>query len=179
MLKLVCHPEHRASRVQDLSASVLAKGPGKLVVSYVVGCGGHLLNVGHRKTAERVDNLWQTTCFEIFVKVAGQDAYLEYNFAPSGDWATYSFTGYRAGMEAPEVAVPKIGTRAGGQDYIVDVEVDLPPEYHNQPLQLAISAVVEEQQGPVSYWALAHGGGPADFHDPACFIHQLAAAGYS
>ncbi len=40
----------------------------------------------------RADELWQTTCFEAFLREAGADAYREWNFAPSGHWAAYDFS---------------------------------------------------------------------------------------
>src|SRR5256885_16422013 len=42
-------------------------------------------------------NLWQHTCFEIFISRAGMDAYYEFNFSPSGEWAAYAFHRYRDG----------------------------------------------------------------------------------
>jgi hypothetical protein len=39
---------------------------------------------------------------------------------------------------------------------------------------LGLSAVLEEQDGTKSHWALAHGGDKPDFHDPACFTASLA-----
>ncbi|MEO7634103.1 MAG: hypothetical protein ABIS38_00470 [Sphingomicrobium sp.] len=38
---------------------------------------------------------------------------------------------------------------------------------------IGLSAVIEEQDGAKSYWALAHGPGPPDFHNRACFAHCL------
>lgn len=52
------------------------------------------------------DELWRTTCFEAFVRPAGENAYREWNFAPSGDWAAYDFTGYREGMANADVSAP-------------------------------------------------------------------------
>ncbi|MGN6497184.1 MAG: hypothetical protein ACTHK5_07565, partial [Tsuneonella sp.] len=37
------------------------------------------------------------------------------------------------------------------------------------------AAVIEEQGGVISYWALAHPEAKPDFHDPACFTARLAA----
>jgi hypothetical protein len=39
----------------------------------------------------RAEELWQTTCFEAFMRVHGAEAYREWNFAPSGVWAAYAF----------------------------------------------------------------------------------------
>ena len=39
---------------------------------------------------------------------------------------------------------------------------------------LGLSAILEEQDGTKSYWALAHPpGDKPDFHDPACFAAHL------
>lgn len=43
--------------------------------------------------------------------------------------------------------------------------------------KIGLSAVIEETDGTKSYWALAHPDGPPDFHDPACFVLELPAAG--
>ncbi len=37
----------------------------------------------------RADNLWETTCFELFLKSPGGDAYCEINLSPSERWAAY------------------------------------------------------------------------------------------
>ena len=47
----------------------------------------------------RTDGLWRHTCFEAFIAAAVRPEYWEYNLSPSGAWAAYHFTGYRAGME--------------------------------------------------------------------------------
>jgi len=39
--------------------------------------------------------------------------------------------------------------------------------------ELGLSAVLEEQDGAKSYWALAHTSPAPDFHDPGCFIARL------
>ena len=54
----------------------------------------------------RADELWQTTCFEAFLMAEDGAGYREWNFAPTGNWAAYDFTGYRDGMERAEVGSP-------------------------------------------------------------------------
>src|SRR5688500_9701615 len=46
---------------------------------------------------ERREELWQTTCFETFLRAHGEEGYREWNFAPSGQWAAYDFTAHREG----------------------------------------------------------------------------------
>src|SRR5690606_15924970 len=51
--------------------------------------------------AGRADQLWRHTCLEVFVAGRGSQGYREFNFSPSGEWAVYDFSAYRAGMTAP------------------------------------------------------------------------------
>ena len=43
------------------------------------------------------------------------------------------------------------------------------------PWEFGLSAVIEEEGGAKSLWALRHGEGKADFHADACFAARLAA----
>jgi hypothetical protein len=43
------------------------------------------------------------------------------------------------------------------------------------PWRYGLNAVIEEEGGALSYWAIAHPEGKADFHAPACFAGELAA----
>src|SRR5260221_5889916 len=52
----------------------------------------------------RADDLWKTTCFEAFLRDPGGEAYREWNFAPSAEWAAYDFTASRDGRTDPEVS---------------------------------------------------------------------------
>lgn len=121
---------------------------------------------------ERADELWRTTCFEIFV-AAPDGTYREWNFAPSGEWAAYDFARYREGMCNAEVPHPpyirmedNLTWWAVGATIAVEAGVEW---------RLGLSVVLEEKDGTKSYWALAHPSSDApDFHDPACFDARLA-----
>ena len=119
----------------------------------------------------RADDLWQTTCFEAFLRVPGTKSYREWNFSPSGEWAAYDFAAYRDGRTDPEVAPPYIRVEdnftwwAFGATISVDAKA---------AWEFGLSAVLEEKDGPKSYWALAHpAGDKPDFHDAACFAAHL------
>ena len=59
----------------------------------------------------------------------------------------------------------------GGEDWIAveaAVTADLAPGS-----RLNLTAVIEEEGGHKSYWALAHASGPPDFHNRDCFIAHL------
>jgi hypothetical protein len=120
----------------------------------------------------RADGLWRTTCFEAFVRAEGEEAYREWNFAPSGDWAAYDFVGYRDGMAEAAVAEPYVRMEDNFTWWSLGATIAVPAE---RDWRLGLSAVIEEAGGVKSYWALAHPpGGKPDFHHPDCFAARLA-----
>ena len=124
----------------------------------------------------RADGLWQTTCFELFLQVPGESGYTELNLSPSERWNAYDFASYREGMsERAFPREPACTMRKGEALAIFDAAVPasvLPAA----PWRLNMTAVIEEEGGVKSYWALAHPDAKPDFHDPACFVGELAAA---
>lgn len=123
----------------------------------------------------RADGLWKTTCFEFFLQPAGKANYVELNLSPSERWAAYDFAAYREGMsERPFPHEPTCTARVGQSMAIFDAAVPtagLPA----LPWRYGFSAVIEEEGGTISYWAIAHPEGSPDFHSPACFAGELAA----
>lgn len=120
----------------------------------------------------RREELWQTTCFEAFLRGDGENSYQEWNFAPSGDWAAYDFTAWREGMaEAAVPAPPYVRMEDNLTWWALGATIVLES---GRAWSLGLSAVLEEQGGTKSHWALAHGGDKPDFHDPACFTARLA-----
>lgn len=119
----------------------------------------------------RRDELWRHTCFEAFAMSDQGDAYFEFNFSPSTDWAAYRFDAYRSGMSDLEIEPPLISVAR--TEYAIDLEaiIDLPKAFN--PTCLSLSAVIEEKSGHKSYWALQHPAGPPDFHHPDCFALEL------
>jgi len=169
---LLPHPAHKPLAIRKIESRVIGldanwlrlrwriEGAGKLVVPPFAGKG-------------RADGLWKTTCFEAFLKPSGSDAYVELNLSPSERWAAYDFSGYREGMaERPFPREPECTMRAGEQLAIFDAAIPVGglPEL---PCALGLTAVIEEEGGVISYWALAHPDGKPDFHDPACFALTL------
>jgi hypothetical protein len=120
----------------------------------------------------RAGDLWQTTCFEAFLQAGGEDGYREWNFASSGEWAAYDFTGWRKGRSDADVAAPYIRMEDNMTWWAVGATIAVPAEAE---WRLGLSAILEEKDGTKSYWALAHpDGDKPDFHDPVCFAARLA-----
>ena len=116
----------------------------------------------------RTDDLWRRTCFEVFVRTAG-DGYVEFNLSPSGQWASYRFDGYRSGMAEAGERVEVFGMDGGEALWALEGLIELPPGAE----ALALSAVVKRKDGRISYWALRHPSDKPDFHHPDSFVLDL------
>jgi hypothetical protein len=121
---------------------------------------------------KRRDELWRSTCFEIFVGAKDQTAYLEMNLSPTGDWNTYAFTNYRAGMSASADAVAPLVSLEKKNGVIIRGLLHS-GESMRGPLALSAAAVLEYENGAIEYWALKHAGSRPDFHLRESFILAL------
>ena len=165
-VQLIAHPDTPPLAVASVDAGCWFD-EGRLRFRYLIKGAGKLVLPDYRDVG-RADGLWRTTCFEAFIGGPGT-AYREYNFAPSGQWATYCFDAPRQGMrlatDAAEVWLER------GETWIA-VEAAVSATFASgSPLNL--TAVIEEEGGHKSYWALVHPSGRPDFHDPSCFIARL------
>lgn len=174
---LVAHPAHPPLAVTGVEARIVSASGPWLRLRWRIE-GASQLAVPAFAGRGRADGLWRTTCFELFVRPAADEHYLELNLSPSEQWAAYDFAGYRQAMaERAMPRAPQCTMRRGQNLAIFDAAVPatgLPP----LPWTAGLSAVLEERGGQLSYWALAHPPGAPDFHDPACFaLHVAAPAG--
>jgi hypothetical protein len=173
-LHLIAHGAHPPVRVRQVLARIASFDANWCVVRWSVEGAGDVV-LPPFAGAGRQDGLWQTTCFELFVKADAGPSYSEFNFSPSERWAAYDLAGYREGMtDRPAARAPVITPRRGGDVVIFDVAIPaeiLPP----RPWRYGLTAVLEERDGTRSFWAPAHGREVPDFHDPACLAAGLAA----
>ena len=173
-LTLIPHPDHLPAKVSQVEAAVIGLTEHWLSIRWRVEDAAEVL-VPVFAGKGRADGLWQQTCFELFLRVPGEPGYVELNLSPSEQWAAYDFASYRSGMEERPVPRDPVCTLRRGQNMLIfDAAVPLaglPP----LPWQFGIAAVIEEEGGVKSYWALRHGEGAPDFHAPACFAAALGA----
>jgi hypothetical protein len=126
--------------------------------------------------ARRSDGLWQHTCFEAFFQADASDNYYEFNFAPSGDWAAYRFSGRRTGRSSPGMPAPSVSFQCTADDceLIADIPVAALPELAGASVVRAgLSAIIESEDGSLSWWAISHAGDKPDFHDPSTFAIRV------
>lgn len=127
---------------------------------------GHIpaIILPHQTAPERRDNLWQTTCFEVFWQPIGGTAYREFNLSPSGCWAAYDFDSFREGMRDTPVDAVAIACAHDDAGLVLKASIAaaLPA-----PAQVALNAVIEHSGGGKQYWALAFPPGKPEFHSEA------------
>jgi hypothetical protein len=174
-IQLICHPSTPAFKVDHIDVEVRAAGRGRLFVRYSLECDTSVLMLPEPYEPVRTDRLWETTCFELFVRQANSDRYFEYNFSPSTEWALYRFSDYRNGMAEELISRPRITCDYSESHFALNAEFDLPDDLREGPFSLGVAAVVEEDGGAKSYWALAHPPGKPDFHHKDCFAMRLDA----
>ena len=178
---LTCHPETPTDAVRGIAARVSRTPGGKLAVTYILDGNLDRLYVPAPRAPRIADRLWQHTCCEIFIAREGAPAYHEFNLSPSGEWGAYAFDGYRSRRadEPPaEALAPEVAVRGNASMLELDavIRLDRLSELHTSaPLSLALSAVIENRDGVLSYWALRHPPGRPDFHHAEAFALALSA----
>lgn len=171
--KLACHPHTPSQAIREINVVVEAATSGSLMLTFRLVGDVSSLSIPESRSSRRADHLWRHTCFEAFVMEGEGPEYREFNFSPSGEWAGYAFRGYRDGGELKNELAPGIELRrtmdrlelsaAIGRDFLPQVS----------PLRLGLSAVVEDADGVLSYWALRHPPGKPDFHHTDAFALQI------
>jgi hypothetical protein len=169
MYNLLPHPDSAPGAVTSISVEVTRPGPRQLSLRYLVSGETAAIRLPRNRPPERTDALWRHTCFEAFL--ANAPGYLEFNFSPSTQWAAWRFDSHRSGMREARIMPPRIETLIGFDRFELRAELAMPVL---GPMGLA--AVIEEKDGTVSHWALAHPDGAPDFHHDACFALELPPA---
>lgn len=170
---LAPHPGHSRTGVDGITVQAAREG-ARLRLVYELSGDTSAITLPSVPGCARRDELWKHTCFEAFVRGEGIDGYVEFNFAPNGDWAAYEFDGYRAGMRDLDCPAPQIETTLRSDGLTVTVETPaLPAAFETGQVWLGPSAIVEDTAGSRSYWALHHPEDAPDFHHAENFKMRL------
>jgi hypothetical protein len=175
---LTAHSSTPNGAVRSVCVQVRAEEPDILAFEYSLVADISRVRVPPSGVGGRADALWKHTCFEAFVASTDASGYHEFNFSPSLDWAIYRFSDYREGMSSAEIGqAPKISVRRGDDQLELHSAVrlsglaDLRDARH---LRIALAAVIEDEDGRLSYWGLRHPSGKPDFHHPSGFALVVA-----
>lgn len=164
MTPLVLHPSCDSGAVRKVTASVQVTQSGCDAEFRFEGDLSQIKIPTHQPPA-REDDLWKTTCFEIFWQPIGGTYYREFNLSPSSRWAAYDFDGFREGMR--DAPVPAISLACSHNDGELVLKASIAADLAD-PAQVALNAVVEDNAGNIQYWALAFPPGKPEFHSEAC-----------
>ena len=155
------HPDTPPGAIHTVDAE-LRRVPGGVVATFhAIGDVSNVV-VPSLVTPARAEDLWRTTCFELFVG-GGGESYREFNLSPSGCWAAYEFDSHRSGRRDIDVRI-EIETSLNNNSLIVTAKIE--SEFLN-PTPIGLTAVIEESDGLIRYWSTAFAPGEPDFHAAA------------
>ncbi len=174
---LHCHPDTPCTVVESITAEIRWDQGGLLTVTYALNGVVDQLRIPSDPSRRDVTDLWEHTCFELFIGAKNDAEYYEFNFSPSGEWAAYEFRNYRDGglLRADGLDV-RIGVQRRAETLDLTAVIGLNGLAGIRPdvyLSLGLSAVIEALDGSLSYWALKHPPGKPDFHDAGNFTLQI------
>jgi hypothetical protein len=182
---LTAHTRDGPGPVRQLSVSGALHRSGVLALDFQVAAELRALRFSPSAChARRSDELWRHTCFELFAARDDAPAYCEFNFTPSGEWAAYAFAGYRSARRDAAQDRIDVSTQAAGDGPLrLRARMNLASalELDAQALaqaswRLNCAAIIEDNAGALSYWAVHHPVAQPDFHDRAGFAITLGGA---
>jgi hypothetical protein len=177
---LTCHASTPTDAVEAIAVRVERSAGNLLSLKYSLDGQLDQLRIPAVEPQHMASLLWQHTCFEAFIGTDDSTAYHELNLSPSTAWTVHAFRAYRKGGPlsdatlAPMMRVRRVPRR-------LELEADVPLDrlssaYHAAAIRLALAAVVELDDGRLTYWSLHHAPGRPDFHDPRAFTVRLGAS---
>lgn len=169
------HPQSRCDAVTAVEVEASRLSPTEFALRYVATGAVENVRVPPHAGPERTNELWRHTCFEAFLARPG-GWYAELNLSPSSQWAGYGFDGYRTGMTPLALEPPHIETAVTHEQLLVEARVELEVLKTWPGWRLGLAAVIEETDGRLSHWALAHPPGRPDFHHEDSFTLTLPEA---
>ncbi len=169
MTPLALHPDSQSGSITGIAAAITPI-PGGCHAVFVATGAIDRIALPAIAEPERLDDLWRTTCFEIFWSHDGT-SYREFNLSPSTRWACYDFDSFRAGMcNAPAEVAITVNQSESELRLEAVIQSDLP-----LPASVALNAIVEDADGVNRFWALNFPTGAPEFHSPVCRALALEA----
>ena len=172
-LDLHPHPSGQGGGMRRVAAAARVGAEGALTLTYRLEWEAGFLRLPVMPGGGRHNNLWHHTCLEAFLQAPGQAGYHEFNFSPAGAWAAYRFSGFRQGMaDLPLSGPPALRIDQGpGQ---LTVECRLPPDaLPGEEFRVGLTAILEDREGVLHFWALSHPAARPEFHDQRGFVLHL------
>jgi hypothetical protein len=160
---LQCHPVVPQHRLTQVRAGI-ARHKDLLALRYEIIGDLQVINIPASTPSLRRDELWLHTCAELFITTEESAKYVEYNFSPSSQWAAYSFSDYRQGMELLPTESPEVVRLEEQSRLLITAAIRTSDQYRGVAIRAGLSMVIENNDGACSYWALRHDLSRPDFH---------------
>jgi hypothetical protein len=173
---LSCYPDTPCPEVESLSATITLSSERNLCLTYCLQGNLPLLHIPTLQQPCVQEGLWEHTCFEAFLATKNSLSYQEFNFSPSGCWASYLFSHYRVQRNWLSKHIYDIQVQLSDNQLVLTVTVpltEMPLLDTEKPIQINLTAVIESAAGQRSYWAIHHPSHKPDFHDRAGFTSLL------
>jgi hypothetical protein len=172
--ELLCHPKTPCAWIRSFQARAQFLDREVLSLGFTLKGDLDHLKLPIPSAPARTDRLWEHTCFEAFLAAPESEGYCELNVSPSSAWAAYRFLRYREGGEPAMEFEPRVVVHRLQDRLELHALLRLDPLPAGEVLRLGLSAVIEQTDGALSYWALKHPGPRPDFHHPEAFALALA-----
>ena len=122
--------------------------------------------------------LWESTCFEMFIKNAHDEQYLEFNVTSEYNWNVFNFPHKGARIkEFQGISNIGISGEITKDSFCLNYSIPLdklPPKlWSTGNMKIGLSSVVETKEGDLSYWALSHPDKKPNFHHQESFTYDL------
>ncbi|MFT6070341.1 MAG: hypothetical protein ACJAT2_003226 [Bacteriovoracaceae bacterium] len=126
----------------------------------------------------RVIGLWESTCFEMFIKNSEKEEYFEFNCSSANNWNIFYFPKKRAALkEFTPISNLASSTVLKDDQLSVSFWIDLKKLpigfWIDGQMKLGLTSVLESKSGGLSYWALEHLDTKPNFHKPESFSFLL------
>ena len=133
--------------------------PRSIEISYDLSEINEIL-IPQKKVLVRENELWKSTCMELFLKDAKKSSYQELNVSLDGKWNAYEFSGYRTEMEKSRSVIVSEVKSLDTNIFWVRFEFRDKLAYQ---LLINPASVIKNIHGGLTYFAPAHQERP-DFH---------------
>ena len=161
---------HAHSKIEKISiGSSLELTEQKAILSFVVKGALEEYLFPSKSILKRANELWKSTCFELFLANENEEAYYELNFSSSLAWNFYTLDAYRGEVkELGLLDMPKISVFEEKNEFKILIE--LPIENLENFELYNVACILLNREDERTFWTIKHLKPKPDFHDRASFL---------
>ncbi len=123
---------------------------------------------------KRVIGLWESTCFECFIKNPNGESYYEFNFSPDGHWNCFYFEiPGKDLIECNNIALPTTESNLDDENFRFSIEINTESMkdgfWSSKEMEFGLTTVIEDERNNLSFWAIEHHDDRPNFHNFSSF----------